>query len=71
MKKYTHKGWFGFCPVYLRNTFTSNPGVMPRYRWLTPVLYLNVWLQEIGIGLCSMVDPEWEPTWKIRLTGEL
>ena len=69
--KYTHKGWFGFCPIFLANTFSDSPDVTSRTEWLMPVLKFNIWLQELAIAACTLMDPDWEPTWKIRLTGEL
>ena len=70
MKTYTHKGWFGFCPIYLRNTFTDNPHICPRAKWLMPVMRFNIVLQQLAIGACMMVNSDWVPVWKIRLTGE-
>lgn len=70
-RKYTHKGWMGFCPIYLRDPYTNNPSITPRRSWLMPVLKLNIFLQELAIGACSLVNPHWEPVWKIRLTGKL
>jgi len=68
--KYTHKGWFGFCPVYLADTFSGNPIVVPRRDWLRPLLDLAIAVQETSIGVCSLMNPHWEPMWKIRLTGK-
>jgi hypothetical protein len=71
MNKYTHRGWFGFCPIYLRDTYTNNPSITPRRAWLMPVLKASIFLQELAIGACSIANPHWEPVWKIRLTGKL
>jgi hypothetical protein len=69
--KYTHKGWFGFCPVLINNPYSGSPQLCPRAGWLMPVMRLNIWIQELAIGFCTLVNPEWEPVWKIRLTGKL
>jgi hypothetical protein len=69
--KYTHKGWLGFCPIFLANPYSNMPDLTSRTEWLMPVLKFNIWLQELAIGVCTLVDPEWEPTWKIRLTGKV
>jgi hypothetical protein len=69
--KYTHKGWFGFCPILLANPFSNNPDVTSRTEWLMPFLRFNIWLQGLAIGICKMMDPDWEPTWKIRVSGKL
>lgn len=71
MRKYTHRGWFGFCPVYLGSINTDCPNVIARRRWLEPVLHVNVFIQELAIGACSIINPHWEPVWKIRITGPL
>lgn len=71
MNKYTHYGWFGFCPVYIRNPDDRAPEVKARHPWLHPLLLLNVQLQQMAIFVCSMMYPEWTPTWKIRLSGKL
>lgn len=71
MKKYTHRGWFGFCPIYIGDPYGKCPDIIARHRWLHPLLELNVWLQEVAIGMCTMMNPEWEPVWKIRLTGKM
>ena len=68
---YTHYGWFGFCPVYIADPWGRCPNVTYRHPILKPLLDLNIRLQQTAIFLCSMVNPEWEPAWKIRLTGKL
>lgn len=70
-RKYTHRGWFGFCPIYIGGIHTDCPDVKARRPWLEKLLFLNIWLQETSIAFCSMVDPGWEPTWKIRITSEV
>jgi hypothetical protein len=69
--KYSHYGWFGFCPVYIANPFGACPEVTERYWWLAPVLVLNIKLQGLAIGVCSLIDPYWTPAWKIRLSGKI
>lgn len=70
MNKFTHYGWFSFCPVYVGGDKEA-PDVMARHRWLQPLLHLAVYVQGLAIGLCSMVNPDWEPTWRIRITGAI
>lgn len=71
MNKYTHYGWFGFCPVYINDPWGRAPGVVARHAWLHPLLKLNVFLQQAAIVFCSIINPEWTPSWKIRLSGKL
>jgi hypothetical protein len=68
---YTHYGWFGFCPIYLANPYSQSPDLTSRAEWLMPLLKLNVALQQAAIGVCTLMNPEWVPTWKIRLSGKL
>lgn len=67
--KYSHRGWFGFCPVYVNNPFSGSPDVCPRKPWLMPLMHLNIAIQRMAISVCATMDPTWEPTWKIKLTG--
>lgn len=69
--KYTHYGWFGFCPVYISDPYGPCPELTHRHEWLAWVLQLNIKLQEMAIFVCSMMDPYWTPVWKIRLSGKL
>lgn len=68
--KYSHKGWFGFCPVYVDNPFSESPKVCPRYSWLMPLMYFNIEIQRLAISACQLMDPYWSPVWKIKLTGK-
>jgi hypothetical protein len=39
-EKFTHKGWFGVCPVYLGDLDTEIPSVTPRYdSWVFTFLF--------------------------------
>lgn len=68
---YTHKGWFGICPIYLRNPDSDCPTVAPRWNWVVPLFVVSEWWQGAAIWLCTVVNPDYEPRWKIRITGEL
>ena len=68
--KYSHRGWFGFCPVYINNPWSGSPSVCPRAKWLMPLMLLNVAIQRMAIAACLLVNPYWSPTWKMRVTGE-
>ena len=41
----THKGWFGFCPIYLGDVHSDAPIVIVRYEWLWPLMTLSQWFQ--------------------------
>lgn len=68
---YSHKGWFGMCPVYVGDVQSNAPDVIARHPLLEPLLHFCVWLQEVSIATCSLVNPHWEPVWAIRITGKL
>jgi len=68
--KYSHKGWFGFCPIYVNNPYSNCPDVCPRRPWLMPLMRLNIEIQRLAVGVCMMMDPYWSPVWKVRLTGK-
>jgi hypothetical protein len=67
--KYSHRGWFGFCPVYVDKPWSESPTVCPRHPVLIPLMRLNVFIQRMAISACLIMNPEWTPTWKIKLTG--
>lgn len=69
--RYSHRGWFGFCPIYINDPYGHSPNITPRRSWLMPLLRLAIGVQQAAIATCTLVNPEWEPTWKIRLTGKL
>jgi hypothetical protein len=68
MSRFTHKGWFSFCPVYVGGS-KDTPDVIARRPWLEPVLHLAIWAQGISIATCQVINPDWQPTWRIRITG--
>lgn len=73
MKKteFTHKGWFGICPVFYAELSGPAPIVAPRGILLAPFL----WFSEACFALCfavqSVLDPCSEPAWPLRVTGKL
>lgn len=67
----THKGWFAFCPVYVDMTDEDCPGVEARWAILEPLLTLATWLQGAAELVAQYIDPEHDPYWRIRITGEI
>lgn len=67
---YTHKGWFGICPIYL-DGLGEGPTLKARHILLEPLFALSVWLMQQVIFFKSMGDPKWEPMFPIRITGAL
>ena len=35
---FTHKAWFGWCPVYLADPHTEAPSITPRWPWANALL---------------------------------
>lgn len=66
----THKGWFGICPVYFGNLHSEAPLIVERHWSLLPLMLLS----EAMFGLVFLVGSfftGFEPTWPLRVTGEL
>lgn len=68
---YTHKGWFGICPVYLGNLGSDIVKVAPRWEAVVPLFVISEWFQGAAIYVCTLFYPEYVPTWKFRVTEEL
>lgn len=69
--EWTHKGWFGLCPVYIAELDTDEPFIEPRHWLFEPLMFISHYGFVSLIFLISLVDPEYEPNWPIRITGEL
>jgi hypothetical protein len=68
---FTHRGWFGVCPVYIGDTYTQAPTLVERRAWLRPLYVFSEALQGLCCAVLSRLDPEFEPGWAIMITGEL
>jgi hypothetical protein len=69
--KFTHNGWMLFCPIKLAEPYSSaEPIIAARWLVLEPLLSLAGFVQGIVIGLCSMMNPNYEPHWYFKITGE-
>ena len=69
--KLTHKGWFGFCPVFFGNLESVAPLVVERHWLLLPIMILNEWIFGGMFFFATLINPEYEPEWPLRVTGEL
>jgi hypothetical protein len=67
---FTHNGWFGFCPVKIADPYGGEPCLAARWWWLEPLFDMNEGIQGAVILLCSAMNHEYEPMWRIRVTGE-
>lgn len=69
--KFTHYGWFSFCPIYIKNPEDACPDVAVRHPWLRPLFMLALALQRVRIGTCQMFFPDWTPVFLLRVTGSI
>lgn len=69
--KFTHRGWFGICPVYVSDPEGWAPVIEPRHLLLT----LLFWVSEAAIETIHLVrramDPQYEGMYFLLITGEL
>lgn len=68
---FTHYGWFSFCPVKIAGIDTEEPTVAARWPILDPLLTAAEWVQGVRITFCSLVNPHYEPGFKIHISGEI
>lgn len=64
---YTHKGWFGLCPVFVGNIDGEFFDLDPRH-WIFDPLF---WLSGLLFDLLFFVTFQPEAEWPVLLTGEL
>lgn len=69
--KFTHYGWFAFCPVRIGGLDTDAPMIDPRWPWLAPVFWLAEATQQITIAIASAMWADYEPVFAIKITGEI
>jgi hypothetical protein len=71
--KYTHYGWFGFCPVYIADIDTDEPDLAPRWEnavgdWLFTASEAMFFAM---FKVNYYLNPEMDPAFPIRVSGEL
>lgn len=73
--RFTHTGWVGLCPIYLKDGTPYYSIVVPRYGdWMWPWLNFNAWFLEtcMSIGqLIGTTNVEDEIVAPILVTGQL
>ncbi|WP_441280612.1 hypothetical protein [Tardiphaga sp. 862_B3_N1_1] len=70
-RNYTHKGWLGFCPVYVRYLSDSGVDVAERNGVPEWVLVASLAMQDFCNWCLSAIDPGYVPGWIVRTTGAL
>ena len=68
---FTHKGWFGLCPVYVGALESDAPLVHERHWLLLPLMVLSECIFSLLFSAISVLDPEYLPAWPLRVTGRL
>lgn len=72
MQALTHKGWLGFCPVYIGGLDDeSAPLLIVERHWsLSPVFWLANQIESLRIFVSTVLIPDYEPSWMVRVTGD-
>lgn len=71
MSAFTHRGWFGICPVYLGRLDQPEPVVHERRPWMLPLMLFSECMYGIVFWVIGLVRPDYEPAWPIQVTGRL
>lgn len=69
--RFTHLGWFAFCPIYISAPFDQEPVICERNGVPEFVLTAAEWLQASIIFVLSMMSPDYEPSFAFTLTGRI
>lgn len=67
---YTHKGWFGVCPIYLGD-IEGDCNVTARHDALGWLMDLSQFVIEFAIYVKTLINPNYEPMFPMCVTGEL
>ncbi|MEY2689720.1 MAG: hypothetical protein RL375_3919 [Pseudomonadota bacterium] len=66
---FTHKGWFGLCPVYFADLDRDSPMVEPRHWAWAPLMWLSEGAFSLAFMFASAADPHFVPKWPLQVTG--
>lgn len=69
--EYTHKGWFGICPVYIAELEHEMPIIAPRWGYLEWLLDISTGLFSFYFKLRTLIDMYYDPQWEISKITEL
>lgn len=67
--QFTHKGWFGLCPVYFAGLDTEAPVVDPRHWLATPLMLASELVFSLVFAAANLVNPDFEAAWPLKVTG--
>lgn len=70
---YTHKGWFGICPIYIGNFQKVNdiPDIDYRHWIFQPLMLVSGFTIDSYHFIMSMIDDLHEPMYTMYITGKL
>lgn len=68
---FTHKGWFGLCPIYMKDIDTDCPMIEPRIPLTGWLIDVSEFIYGTCIWVATTVNPEHEPLWPMLITGKL
>jgi hypothetical protein len=68
---FTHKGWFGLCPVYFAGLDSECPAVHPRHALCGPLMVLSEAIFGVVFWCCRVMRPGFEAGWPLKVTGKL
>lgn len=71
MPIFTHKGWFMLCPIKIAEPFGEAPCLAARWDWLELWFDLNEGFQHALITALSLLNPDYEPQFMFKVTGEI
>ncbi|MFC5525240.1 hypothetical protein ACFPPA_05735 [Rhodanobacter ginsengisoli] len=70
-KRFTHRGWFAFCPVYLAEEGADGMLVSERNGVPAWVMGAAEAFMGVAIFLLCAINPRYEPQWGFIVTGEI
>jgi peptidoglycan/LPS O-acetylase OafA/YrhL len=70
-QRFTHRGWFAFCPVYLAEVGPDGVSVEERHGVPAWVLDLAQAFMAAAIFLLTVIDPNYVPQWGVFITAEI
>lgn len=77
VQQFTHKGWFGICPIYIADIETDCPALTPRVEnWFFETLfwishYMFVVVFAVADFFSHLMHSNWRMGFPICVTGEL
>ena len=69
--EFTHRGWFGLCPIIISDLDSGSPIIEARWACLDWFLTVNEFIQDKRIDFMMALDDNFEPSFSILVSGEL